>query len=66
MIKITKPAKENYLTHYKVTCPRCEAEMKFDETDIRHGNFECAYIHIRCPACGKHLPAYLFIEIKND
>ena len=66
MIKVTKPAKENYLLHYKVICPRCEAEMEFDETDIKHSNFECPFIHIQCPECGKYLPLYLFYEIKND
>ena len=66
MIKIIKPAKENYLTRYKATCPRCEAEMEFDETDILHGQIECPRFHILCPVCGKSLPAYSFIEIKND
>lgn len=66
MIKVIKPAKANYLTHYKVTCSRCEAQLEFDETDIAYGQFECPHIHIQCPECGKLLPAYLFIEIKND
>lgn len=66
MIKIIKRAKENYLAHYKVACPRCEAIMEFDETDIRYGQIECPYIHILCPVCGKALPAYSFVEIKND
>ena len=33
MIKVIKHAKENYLAHYKVACPRCEAIMEFDEKE---------------------------------
>lgn len=66
MIKIIKHAKENYLAHYQVACPRCEAIMEFDETDILRYRFENLYFHILCPVCGKALPAYSFVEIKND
>ena len=66
MIKIIKRAKENYLAHYKVACPRWYAIMEFDETDIRYAQIDGPYIHILCPVCGKALPAYSFVEIKND
>lgn len=65
MIKIIKPAKD-YLAHYKVACPRCEAIMEFDGTDILEYSYGTPYFHIKCSICGKLLPAYSFVEIKND
>ena len=62
MIKVLKEGQNRYIA----ICPNCESIMEFDETDIRYGQIECPYIHILCPVCGKALPAYSFVEIKND
>ena len=51
MIKILR---HGHPTKYIADCDECNAQI------------ECPYIHILCPVCGKALPAYSFVEIKND